>query len=132
MGHRFASHQTTRLDLSEGDWLEVRDELSFGRQQKLAGAGVGGLQGFDGGDLANVRMEVDLAAFEIERILAWVTEWSFRDATGRPVDLNRSAVENLTPETAEEIKAALDAHVAAVEEKKAPRTTRNGAVATSR
>ena len=132
MGHRFASQQTTRLELSDGDWLEVRDELSFGRQQKLASAGVGGMRGFDGGDMANVRMELDLAAFEIQRILAWVTEWSFRDGGGRPVDLTREAVENLTPETAEEIKAALDAHVAAVEEKKAPTTTKNGAVATSR
>jgi hypothetical protein len=132
MGNRFASQQTTRIELSDGDWLEVRDELSLGRQQKLAGAGIGGLQGFDGGDLANVRMELDLSAFEIQRILAWVTEWSFRDATGRPVALTREAVENLNAETAEEIKAALDEHVAAVEEKKALRATRNGAAATSR
>src|SRR6478735_688564 len=120
MGNRFASQETTRIELSDGDWLEVRDELSLGRQQKLAGAGIGGLQGFDGGDLASVRMELDLSAFEIQRILAWVTEWSFRDGTGRPVALTREAVENLNAETAEEIKAALDEHVAAVEEKKAP------------
>lgn len=132
MGNRFASSQTTRIELSDGDWLEVRDELSFGRQQKLAGAGIGGLQGFDGGDLSGVRMELDMAAFEIERVLAWVTEWSFRDGTGRPVELTRAAVENLNAETAEEIKAALDTHVAALEEKKAPKATRNGVVATSR
>lgn len=129
--NRFASQQTTTIALSQDDWLEVRDELSFGRQQKLAGAGIGGLQGFDGGDLANVTMDLDVGAFEIARIMAWVTDWSFRDAAGKRVELTRAAVENLLPETADEIRLALDAHVKAVEEKKAPRVTPNGLVATS-
>lgn len=130
---RFAQQTTTRIPLSDGDWIEVRDRLDFGRQQRLAAAGVGGLRGFAaGGDLAAASLELDLASFEIARILAWVTEWSFRDDDDRPVKLERSAVEHLDPDTADEIRAALDAHVERLEGEKKARTTTNGSGPTSR
>lgn len=122
--NRFVDPGVTKIDLSDGDWIEVRDDLTWGAKQKLASAGLGGMQGFDSGDLATVKMDIDFAAFEIERVVAWVVDWSFRDANDKPVQVSRAAVERLDEETANEIRAALDVHVKAIEEKKgSPRTT---------
>ena len=35
---RFIKPDTTRLQLSEGDWIEVKKILTYGEQQRLSGA----------------------------------------------------------------------------------------------
>ena len=129
---RFVTASTTRIDLSEGDWIEVRDRLPFGKQQKLASAGIGGVSGFDGTtDLSHVQIGLDMGAFEIERIMAWMTDWSFRDDRDKVVAFSRSAVENLDSGIADEIRAALDAHISRIEDEKKARAGTNGVVSAS-
>ena len=114
---RFASGATARLDLSDGDWVLVRAELTYGQQRRLAGAG---LTGIDATATAGERLKVDLAAYDLERLCTWVMDWSLRDADGDRVTVSREAIEALHPDTAQEINAALDAHIEALEAKKAP------------
>ena len=114
---RFASGATARLELSDGDWVLVRAELTYGQQRRLAGAG---LTGIDASATAGERLKVDLAAYDLERLATWVMDWSFRDGDGDRVTVSREAIEALHPDTAAEINAALDAHIEALEAKKAP------------
>lgn len=117
---RFASGAAVKLPLSEGDWVLVRAELTFGQQRHLAAAG---LTGYDATALAGERLRVDVAAFEIEKLCVWVLDWSFADGDGNHVVVSRTSIEGLTPETAAEIDAALEAHLGAEAEKKAAGAT---------
>jgi len=114
---RFASGAAVKLPLSDGDWVLVREELSYGQQRRLAAAG---LTGIDQAAAAGERLKVDLAAYDLERLALWVLDWSLRDADGDPVVVSREAIENLAQETAAELNAALDAHIEAQEGKAAP------------
>lgn len=117
---RFSSGAAVKLPLSEGDWVLVRQELTYGQQRRLATAGLSGVppalvergQG-DG-------LSVDWAAFDLERLCTWVMDWSFTDEDGDRVTVSREAIEALHPDTAAEINAVLDAHIEALEAKKAP------------
>jgi hypothetical protein len=114
---RFASGAQVRLELSDGDWVSVRQELSYGQQRRLAASG---LTGFDQAAAAGERLRVDLAAYDIERLVLWLLDWSLEDADGDHVVVSREAVEALHPDTAAEINAALDRHIEGQEAKKAP------------
>jgi hypothetical protein len=114
---RFARGDAVRLDLSEGDWILVRRELSYGQQRRLAASG---LTGVDAAATEGQHLKVDLAAYDIERLVTWVMDWSFRDADGDRVTVSREAIEALHPDTAAEIGAALDVHIEAQEAKKGP------------
>jgi hypothetical protein len=114
---RFASGAQVRLEVSDGDWVSVRQELSYGQQRRLAASG---LTGIDQAAAAGERLKVDLAAYDIERLVLWLLDWSFRDADGEHVVVSREAIEALHPDTAAEINAALDRHIEAQEGKAAP------------
>jgi hypothetical protein len=117
---RFADGSADRLPLSDGDWVLVRRELTFGQQRRLAAAG---LTGIDTAAPTGERLRVDLAAFDIEKLVTWVMDWSFTDEDGTHLDVSRERIEALTPETAREITEALDAHIEAQEGKKGPAAT---------
>jgi hypothetical protein len=117
---RFASGAAVRLPLSDGDWVLVHEELSYGQQRRLANAGLSGLPAALAADGVGERLSVDWAAFELEKLATWVMDWSFRDADGAAVYVSREAIEALHPDTAAEIAAALDAHIEAQQAKKAP------------
>lgn len=114
---RFASGAAVKLALSEGDWVLVRQELTYGQQRHLAHAG---LTGIDAAATAGDRLKVDLAAYEIERLVLWVMDWSFKDDDGDRVTVSREAIEALHPDTAAEINTVLDAHIEALEGKASP------------
>lgn len=108
---RFVEPDTTRLELTDGDWLEVKSRLDFGERNALATAGLK-----QAGTLGNghaPEFTIDLAAYKLERMLAYLTDWSFRDRNDRNVPISRATINALDPDTADEIDAALDAHIEA-------------------
>lgn len=126
---RFASGAAVRLELSDGDWVLVRRELTYGQQRRLAAAGLSGVPSALVGEGQGLTM--DLAAYEIEKLATWVIDWSLRDDDGDRVDVSREAIEALHPDTAEEITRALDSHIEALEAKKAPPAPPSSSGATS-
>ena len=115
---RFASGAGVRLELSDGDWVLVRQELTYGQQRRLAGAGLSGVPQALAEQGQGESLSIDLAAFDIERLVTWIMDWSFVDADGGHVVVSREAIEALHPDTAAELQQALDAHVEALEAKK--------------
>jgi hypothetical protein len=98
---RFVSLNTVRLDLSDGDWIEIKERLSYAEAQALGSASLVGLNGRGGYD-------IDMARFGLKRIETWLTDWSFVDTDGKSVNLTVDAIRNLDPDTATEILTALD------------------------
>ena len=117
---RFASGAATRLELSDGDWVLVHAELTYGQQRRLAAAGVSGVPSTLVAQGEGEPMRLDLAAYDLERLVTWVMDWSFTDEDGGTVLVSRQAIEALHPDTAAEINAALDRHIEALDAKKAP------------
>lgn len=115
---RFASGAAVKLPLSDGDWVLVHAELTYGQQRRLASAGLTGVPDALAAQGQGEPLSMDLAAYDLARLCAWVMDWSFRDADGDHVAVSREAIESLHPDTAAEIQKALDAHVEALEAKK--------------
>ena len=117
---RFASGAAVKLPLTDGDWVLVRAELTYGQQRRLSAAGLSGVPDALVQQGQGEALSLDLAAYDLERLCTWLMDWSFRDDDGDHVAVSRQTVEALHPDTAAEINAALDAHVEALEAKKAP------------
>ena len=97
--NRFALLETGRLELSEGDWIEIRKELTYGDILDLQEASTAPDE--------NGELRFNGREFSINRIMAWVVAWSFEDENG-PVELTRDAVKALNAEAAGEINRALN------------------------
>jgi len=102
--------ETTQLDLSDGDWIEVRNQLGYGEQQRLAGSVLGNVFMKDI-DTGSAKVTIDLEKHNVERLFAWVVDWSFRDNQGKKVKVSRSSIARLLPDMVEEIDAALTLHM---------------------
>jgi hypothetical protein len=109
---------TVRLDLSDGQWIEVKREISYGERERLNASALGKLsvnRGGGGSVEAGSEVGLDLATYNVERIVVWVAAWSLKYPDGRPVRVSRDAVRALRPERAQEIQQALDRHIEAME-----------------
>lgn len=115
---RFVTPETVRLELSEGDWIEVKERLNLWEREQLTGTGMGGLRTSEDG---SPQIGLQYARYVIQKLETWLVDWSFVDGDGKRVEISRDALRNLDPDTADEIDDALDAHIAAMEElKKVP------------
>lgn len=118
------SEPSVHLELSDGDWIDVKPRLSKGDELRLEGAAVGGLRTVDlqtpvSRDAEGVEMRFDNVQFAVTRFLVWIVDWSLTDARGKSVRLTRESLLALDPDFAREIDQALDRHIAAITEKKA-------------
>lgn len=104
---RFVSRETAKLELSEGDWIEVKEGLSYGEQKRLGAASLN-LRGIMGG---SPDVSLDLEKAGIMRMALYIVDWSFVNDDGKPVKVTPSAIGALEPATAQEIEDALDAHL---------------------
>jgi len=111
--NRFVTPETARLELSDGDWIEVKERLTYGEQQRLAG---GALRPklTDG----EIDISLDLETHSILRLSTWIVDWSFCDAKDKQVEVSRDAIASLDPATVDEIEKVLTTHIVALEEKK--------------
>lgn len=103
----FVDPDTRTLQLSGGDWLEVKTRLTYGAAQRLGSVSLKSLQN-DGGAQ---KFDIDLSTYKIERMAAYIVDWSARTPDGRKVAVSRDAFAALDPVAAEEINDALDRHI---------------------
>ncbi len=111
---RFVQPEVVRLPLSDGDFLDVKKQLTAGEERQVFSRQIRA-QGL--GDKA----QLDLDQVGKSKIVMYVLGWSFVDATGHPVPFSESALDNLDAESFSEIRDAVDAHEAAVEAERAAR-----------
>lgn len=104
---RFVTPDSVRLPLSEGDWIDVKKELTAGDARKMFTDLVKDLR-------AGERASLDPAQVGLTKILTYVIGWSLTQG-GKPVPFTASALLALRQEDYQEISAAVDAHEAICE-----------------
>jgi len=111
--NRFVLPETVRLELSDGDWIEVKKRLTYGEQQRLAG---GALRPklTDG----EIDISLDLETHSILRLSTWIVDWSFCNFQGKQIKVSKEAIASSDPDSIEEIEEALTAHIKALAEEK--------------
>lgn len=117
---RFVQPESVRLPLSDGEWVEVKKQLSVGEERKAFQAIVGEVK--DGWRRPNVEM------IGVAEMAAYLVDWSFRDAQDKPVPVSVDAITQLDTETFTEIERALQLHDEAM---RAEREARKNAQSTS-
>lgn len=113
---RFVRPDTVRLTLKNGDWIEVKKELTVGEDRRFRAAGLKRLSGSPGSQSASV--DVDWEAMALARVEAYLTDWSAKDANGKDVSVTPSAIRNLASEDFEEIDQAIQTHIEAMADEK--------------
>lgn len=104
--NRFVTPETVTLELSDGDWIEVKERLTYGEHKGLTASALSrtGVLGKDMG------VDIDFQAYELSRLEMWLVDWSLCDAAGKRVPVSREAISALDVDTAEEIEEALKQH----------------------
>ncbi len=122
MSSRFVKPETVRLDLSGGDWIEIKAALTNLEQRRMTTAGLRQETTLTG--MTTGQVNIDWVAAQMARQEAYLVEWSFRGEDDKPVAVSRVTIGALDPDTSAEIDAALDAYITARElVKKAPTGT---------
>lgn len=107
--NRFAPLDTVKLELSEGDWIEVKRALSYGDYLDLQDAST------KRDDNDNVHLQ--MGEFWINRLLTWAVDWSLEDERGK-VELSHDAIRALSTEAAAEINKVLQDYISQQEDSK--------------
>lgn len=110
---RFASRETTRVEISDGDWCEFKNYLTFGETTAMSVA-MARIQA------AALSSGVDVEAAAVTALEIWIVDWSFHQG-GKTLPVSRDAIAGLDPDTADEVQSALAKHVAEMNRGKAPR-----------
>lgn len=115
----FVSRETSKLELPDGRWIRVKNELSYGEQARLNKAMYGRVsqEALAGGE----GMGVDIEAMAIEFLVAYLVDWSFKDGEDKSVPVSRDAVSALSAAWADRIQSAIAAHVQEMDRGKATR-----------
>lgn len=105
--NRFVKPRTVRLDLSDGDWIEVKQELNAGEYRNVMARQMKSM-------VMGERAELDPAQVGLAKIVEYLVEWSFKDGD-KPVPVTESAITSLDADSFNEIREKIDAHEEAVE-----------------
>jgi hypothetical protein len=121
---RVVAPLTTRIDISDGDWLEVKKRLPHGdvRDRIIA------LTGADRGDGTS---SINLEMVGLADILAWVVDWSLVDAQGAKLPIEISAIRQLDEDSYDEIVDAVGVHAALMKAEQDAEKKSRGGVRTS-
>lgn len=110
-GGAFVDPEVVRLTLSDGvNWIEVKRELTYGEEQKLAASSLRP----DSAEMGKT-IALDMERFNISRIAMWLTDWSFRDRNDKPVPITPATIGALRSRVAAEIDRLLTQHIQALE-----------------
>jgi hypothetical protein len=103
--------ETRRIDLSDGDWIEVRDRITFGAKERLGSISIRTMTQSEGD--GPTKFDLDMSTYKIERMAAYIVGWSARKPDGSPAKPDKSAFGALSEAAADEINEALDRHIEA-------------------
>jgi len=101
--YRFIDPESVRIEISDGDWIEIPKELSIADDIKFGRA----------------RSDNDFIAM----LAIMVQEWSFVDRDGQKMPVGPDTISHLDRDTAFEIASAVAKHYSSMkDQKKASRT----------
>jgi len=115
--NRFVQPETVRLDIGDGDWIEVKKRLTSGEARR-AYTGIIKNATQDG------KFAFDMNVLGRQELLAYLVEWSLIGLDGKrvPIDTEarkEAAVDALDQDDFKTIDDAVTAHIAAMEAERA-------------
>lgn len=124
--NRVVSMVTKRLEISDGDWVEVRTQLNNGEYKRLESCGRKFVT-VDG----KVMQVIDWEVHDMERVAIYLTDWSLKGPDGKDLPLkdkdgnvSLDALRAVDVETFMEVETAILKHVLdQAKEKNASRAT---------
>lgn len=105
---RLVNPEVSRIDLGDGEWIEVRRELTAGEQRRAMTRMISSV------DMAG-RMTPNMEQLGKTEVIAYLLDWSLRDANDKPVAVSEAAVDALSPESFKVIADAVESHIQSVE-----------------
>ena len=120
---RFLKPDIVRINLSRGDWITIKKELTAGEQRRVFARTTKHVR-------AGEPIEIDLEKAGVSNLAEYLIDWSFTDQAGHPVPIRDmpgdyiiATLNSLDAESFNEITKAIDDHEKALaEEKKRPVT----------
>ena len=120
---RFLKPDIVRINLTGGDWITIKKELTAGEQRRVFARTTKQVR-------AGEPIEIDLEKAGVSNLAEYLIDWSFTDQAGQPVPIRDMPAEyiiatlnSLDAESFNEITKAIDDHEKALaEEKKRPAT----------
>jgi hypothetical protein len=121
--NRFVQPDVVRLEISDGDWIEIKRELTVGEQKGMAAKAVKRMS-LDVGE--TTQYDWDPVSVPFAAVEAYLVGWSFSeqvyDKDGKPemengkpvtkpIELSPEAIRSLDGATFDEIQGAINNHV---------------------
>jgi hypothetical protein len=110
----FVKPEVVKLNLAEGDWVDVKKFLSAGEEARMSGAGLRQMTQDDG----KPSFTLDFERLRISQVSAYVVAWSFVDSAGNQTKPTPENISALSPDVLKEIGDAIDEHIKRMEEEK--------------
>lgn len=128
MALSFVKPSTVRLELGDGEWVDIRKELNKGELDKMRTGHLKNLRPMDDGN----EITVDFGTFATRRAMAYIVNWSATKATAtegqrEPVPFTLDTLRALDEVSFNAIDAALTRYVEAQEAEKKTPTVPSGA-----
>ena len=115
MGTWFVKPEAQRVELTEGQWIEVKKYLTAGEELTITQAFTAMRQGREG---EQPTVEIDMKRCRIMRCAIYLLKWSLTDWDDKPVPVTEASLEALDPDRLKEIETAIEAHSKRMEEEK--------------
>lgn len=110
----FVAPHTDRVPLGDGDWIDLKRELTIGDQKALESAALHDPIIING----TLYQPIDWGKYELIRVTVWITGWSLLDLQGQPAPIALDAVKALRPTSFAAINATIVARVTEASAKK--------------
>ena len=115
MAFTFVEPKTRRIDIGDGDWIEVRAQLSAGEAKEMRTAGFTHMQqgddaAIEAGD-GQVKIGVNWKRMSLAKLRAYLVDWNAKDGQQRPVPYSTEALAQLDEADFDRIEAAVNAHI---------------------
>jgi hypothetical protein len=128
---RFVKPTTIQIEISDGDTISIKRELTVGEQKRMFAAG---LKQMTASGENEPKFDIDPVEMSFAKINEYLVDWSFvepslnkngEQITGKdakpevvPVELTPDAIRNLDQATFEEIEKAIDEHTEQLDKEK--------------
>lgn len=121
---RFVAPEVVRIDLPNGDWIDVKKWLTAAEENRYRTRAFKGMRAETRPDSPDevkaTEIGVDWTMLAVARVEAYVVEWSARDEKGHPIPVTLDTIGRLHPDDFKVLDDAVKAHVEAMaDEKKA-------------
>src|SRR6186997_1171028 len=125
---RFVTPEVVRIDLKDSvdskgetvkNWIEIKKELSKAEDAQMRSGGLKRMSQSESDKQTEIG--VDWKALSMSRVIAYLQDWSAKDAKGKDIKCTPAAIGELSTADFDEIDEAIKKHIDELEDEKKAR-----------